>query len=113
MKPVRPFRAKSTYASYCISCGTELEQSTLPIPLRCISCESKLSNAKEVENTLKAIAQEQEKSRQEPVIIFPENCKFCGSKRVGIQERRIYFQCKSVLDFSGGHEPLWIANCIG
>lgn len=37
----------------------------------------------------------------EPLTNPPEECKFCSSPRIGIQERRVYFKCGSVADFSG------------
>lgn len=42
MKPVRPFRSQEAYAALCIGCGEEIESPTLPVPLRCSVCQSKL-----------------------------------------------------------------------
>lgn len=41
MKPTRPFRAYSVYAAPCVDCGDEVESVAMPIPNRCLSCQSK------------------------------------------------------------------------
>lgn len=38
----RPFRNNSVYESPCVSCDAMVESATLPIPLRCASCQSEL-----------------------------------------------------------------------
>ena len=45
MKPVRPFRANSVYASPCVDCQEEIESETLPVPLRCRHCQAKHDKA--------------------------------------------------------------------
>lgn len=41
MKPVRPFRNFSIFAAACVDCGEEVESQTMPVPLRCYSCQTK------------------------------------------------------------------------
>ena len=41
VKPTRPYRDHSVYASPCVDCQVDVESNDFPIPLRCPSCQMK------------------------------------------------------------------------
>jgi len=118
MNKIRPMRNYEIFTALCIDCNEEeVESRQLPIPLRCNICEMKFREEQkkrettaQIEETLKIISKGQERSRNNPVT--PENCKFCNSKRVGIQEQIVYFQCKTIYDYTT-KIPVWNKKCNG
>jgi hypothetical protein len=111
---MRPARDYEVFVAQCIDCKGEVESRTTNVPLRCLTCQEKHDVQKEIaiktKESLKAIANQIEKSRQKPAIIWPEVCKFCLSQRAGIMEGRAFYKCSTIYDHSR-KVPSWKNNC--
>ena len=115
-EPLRKQRTHETFASFCINCQAEIVSDKLPVPLYCILCIETIkivsnpytppSGVIDAMEHMISRLEEKRKQTDETPLIYPDSCKNCNAPRMGIQERRAYYSCKSVFDLSGT-EPGW------